>query len=89
MLTVKEVFHLTKRGKNLKVKLPKKISQSLNIVMDSTGLKIYREGEWKIRMHGVLKRRTWRKLQVGTNSEDGEIQAVILAENNVSDDAAV
>ena len=40
-------------------------------------------------MHGVSKRRTWRKLHLGTNPEDGEIQAVILTENSVSDDAAV
>ena len=57
--------------------------------MDSTGLKIYGEGEWKVRMHGVSKRRTWRKLHMGANPDDGEIQAVILTENNVSDDAAV
>lgn len=57
--------------------------------MDSIGLKIYGEGEWKVRMHGVSKRRTWRKLHVGANPEDGEIQAVILTENSVSDDAAV
>jgi len=71
------------------VKLSKKANQSLNIVMDSTGLKIYGEGEWKVRMHGVSKRRTWRKLHLGANPEDGEIQAVLLTENNVSDDQAV
>jgi hypothetical protein len=80
---------LSKRGKDLKVNLPKKNSPSLNIVMDSTGLKIYGEGEWKVRMHGVSKRRTWRKLHVGANPEDGEIQAVLLTENSVSDDEAV
>lgn len=69
--------------------LPKKPAQSLNIVMDSTGLKIYGEGEWKVRMHGVSKRRTWRKLHVGANPQDGEIQAVLLTENSVSDDQAV
>ena len=88
-LPVPDHSTLSKRGKDLKVKLPKKASQSLNIVMDSTGLKIYGEGEWKVRMHGVSKRRTWRKLHVGANPDDGEIQAVILTENNVSDDAAV
>jgi hypothetical protein len=40
-------------------------------------------------MHGISKRRTWRKLHVGANPEDGEIQAVLLTENNVSDDQAV
>ena len=88
-LRVPDHSTLSKRGKNLKVNLPKKTSQSLNIVMDSTGLKIYGEGEWKVRMHGVSKRRTWRKLHVGANPEDGEIQAVLLTANNVSDDQAV
>jgi hypothetical protein len=88
-LPVPDHSTLSKRGKELQVKLPKKTSQSLNIVMDSTGLKIYGEGEWKVRMHGVSKRCTWRKLHVGANPEDGEIQAALLTENNVSDDQAV
>lgn len=88
-LPVPDHSTLSKRGKDLKVNLPKKTSQSLNIVMDSTGLKIYGEGEWKVRMHGVSKRRTWRRLHVGANPENGEIQAVLLTENSVSDDNAV
>ena len=88
-LSVPDHSTLSKRSKDLKVNIPKKASQTLNIVMDSTGLKIYGEGEWKVRMHGVSKRRTWRKLHVGANPEDGEIQAVLLTENSVSDDQAV
>jgi len=88
-LPVPDHSTLSKRSKDLKVNLPKKASQTLNIVMDSTGLKIYGEGEWKVRMHAVSKRRTWRKLHVGANPEDGEIQAVLLTENSVSDDRAV
>ena len=88
-LPVPDHSTVSNRGKDLKVKLPKKTSPSLNIVMDSTGLKIYGEGEWQVRMHGVSKRRTWRKLHVGANPADGEIQAGLLTENSVSDDAAV
>ena len=88
-LPVPDHSTVSKRGKDLKVKLPKKTSPSLNIVMDSPGLKIYGAGEWQVRMHGVSKRRTWRKLHVGANPADGEIQAVLLTENSVSDDAAV
>ena len=88
-LPVPDHSTLSKRGKGLKVNLPKKPAQNLDIVMDSTGLKIYGEGEWKVRMHGVSKRRTWRKLHVGVNPNDGEIQAVLLTENSVSDDQAV
>jgi Transposase DDE domain len=88
-LPVPDHSTLSKRSNGLKVNLPKKPAQSLDIVMDSTGLKIYGEGEWKVRMHGVSKRRTWRKLHVGANPDDGEIQAVLLTENSVSDDQAV
>ena len=89
-LPVPDHSTLSKRGKTLKVKLPKKRSNgSINLVLDSTGLKIYGEGEWKVRKHGYSKHRTWRKLHVGANPEDGEIQVVILTENSVSDDAVV
>jgi hypothetical protein len=73
----------------LKVKLPKKVSGHIDLVMDSTGLKIYGEGEWKVRTHGKSKRRTWRKLHLGVEPESGEIQAAELTEAKVSDDAVV
>ena len=80
---------LSRRGKTLKVKLPKKASGHLNVVMDSTGLKIYGEGEWKVRNHGKSKRRTWRKLHLGVDPNSGEIQAAALTENSISDDMMV
>jgi len=88
-LPVPDHSTLSKRGKSLKVGLPKKSSGSLNLVLDSTGLKIYGEGEWKVRKHGYSKRRTWRKLHLGGNPDTGEIVAVVLTENSVSDDAVV
>lgn len=80
---------LSKRGKTLQVKLPKKTNGSMNLVLDSTGLKIYGEGEWKVRKHGYSKHRTWRKLHVGANPDNGEIQVAVLTGNSTSDDAIV
>jgi Transposase DDE domain len=88
-LPVPDHTTLSRRGKDLQVPLPKTASPGLDIVMDSTGLKVYGEGEWKVRMQGVSKRRTWLKLHVGANPDDGEIQAVLLTDNTVSDDQAV
>jgi len=88
-LPVPDHSTLSKRGKTLKVKLPRKTNESLNLVLDSTGLKIYGEGEWKVRKHGYSKHRTWRKLHVGANPDNGEIQVVVLTENSVSDDSVV
>jgi len=65
------------------------VAASLNSVLDSTGLKIYGEGEWKVRKHGYSKRRMWRKLHLGGNPDTGEILTVVLTENSVSDDAVV
>jgi hypothetical protein len=88
-LPVPDHSTLSKRGKTLHVRLPRKTTKSVNLVLDSTGLKIYGEGEWKVRKHGYSKRRTWRKLHVGANPDNGEIQVVVLTENSISDDAVV
>ena len=47
------------------------------LVFDSSGLKVYGEGEWKVRQHGADKRRTWRKLHIAL---DPDSQEVVLAE---------
>jgi len=88
-LPVPDHSTLSKRGKTLKVKTTRKTNESLNLVLDSTGLKIYGEGKWKVRKHGYSKHRTWRKLHVGANPDNGEIQVVVLTENSVSDDSVV
>jgi hypothetical protein len=84
-LPVPDHTTLSRRGKDLKVILPKKASGHINIVMDSTGLKVFGEGEWKVRTHGKSKRRTWRKLHIGADPKSGEIEAVALTENSVDD----
>jgi len=59
--------------------------EPLHAVFDSTGLKVYGEGEWKVRQHGYSKRRTWRKLHLGANAATGEIIAAVLTTNDVGD----
>jgi len=88
-LPVPDHTTLSKRAKTLNARSPKKTKGSMNLVLDSTGLKIYGEGEWKVRKHGYAKHRTWRKLHVGANPDNGEIQVVVLTGNSVSDDAVV
>jgi hypothetical protein len=59
----------------------------IDIVIDSTGLKVYGEGEWKVRKHGYSKRRTWRKLHLGCDPETGFIHCFTLTDN-ATDDAS-
>ncbi|MEL6385576.1 MAG: IS5 family transposase [Cyanobacteria bacterium J06626_18] len=63
-------------------------SGARHVVVDSTGIKVYGEGEWKVRQHGYSKRRTWRKLHLGVDESTGEILAAVVSTNNVSDDEA-
>jgi len=55
------------------------------LVIDSTGLKVYGEGEWKTRKHGISKRRTWRKLHLGVDEKTGFIHAQVLTKNGKGD----
>ena len=57
----------------------------IDIVVDSTGLKVFGEGEWKTRKHGVSKRRTWRKLHLAVNPETQAIEAEVLTDNSGHD----
>ncbi len=59
--------------------------ENIWMVVDSSGLKIYGEGEWKVRMHGVGKRRTWRKLHIGVDASTGEIVAGAISTAEVHD----
>ena len=58
-------------------------------MVDSTGLKVYGEGEWQVRQHGWSKRRTWRKLHVGVNEATGEVVAQTLTSHWIDDASQV
>jgi hypothetical protein len=79
---------LCKRQKNLSIALPKiplKPDEKINIVVDSTGLKVFGEGEWKVRQHGYVKHRLWRKLHLAVNSKTQEVEAFELTDLGVQD----
>jgi transposase len=79
------------RAKELQIPMTKflKPGEKLNIIFDSTGLKIFGEGEWKVRKHGYSKRRTWRKIHVGMCADSGQAVVSAISTNNVSDDLAM
>ncbi len=61
-------------------------TEAIHLVVDLTILKVYGEGEWKTRVHGVGKRRTWRKLHLGVNQTTGEIVTAVVSTKDVSED---
>src|SRR6202046_5970797 len=75
-----------RRQKKLEIPLIKRNqNEPLHGVFDSTGLKVFGEGEWKVRQHGYSKRRTWRKLHLGIDEASGEIIASVITTNDFGD----
>jgi len=74
-LEVPDYTRLSRRASELEIVMKKtgKKKGHIDVVLDSTGLKIYGEGEWKTRTHGKSKRRTWRKLHIAIDPKTGEI----------------
>ena len=89
-LSVPDHSTLSRRQRDLSVQLPNRpTNEPIHVVVDSSGLKVYGEGEWKVRQHGGSIRRTGRKLHLGLNEARGEVVAQTLTENSVDDAAQV
>ena len=70
---------LSRRARSLSISLaaPQRIT---HLVIDSSGLKLYGEGEWKVRLHGMDKRRTWRKLHLAMDAKSHQLTAALITE---------
>jgi Transposase DDE domain len=85
-LPVPNYTTLSRRAQNLNVVLPaSRTGEPLHLVIDSTGLKLYGEGEWKVRKHGWSKRRTWRKVHLAMDANTGQICAALMTHQDVGD----
>jgi IS5 family transposase len=85
-LNVPDYTTLCRRRRSLEVALPRRgNSEPLHMVVDSTGIKVYGEGEWKVRQHGWSRRRTWRKLHIGVDQATHELVAAVVSTNSFKD----
>ncbi|CAH6385756.1 IS4 transposase (plasmid) [Pantoea agglomerans] len=69
---------------NIPFKTPTR-GEIAHLVIDSTGLKVFGEGEWKVKKHGQEKRRVWRKLHLALDAGTHEVICADLSLNNVTD----
>ncbi|MCK4554535.1 IS5 family transposase [Candidatus Parcubacteria bacterium] len=84
-LNVPDFSTLSRRSENIEINIPKNNNkENIVVAVDSSGLKVFGEGEWKVRKHGWSKHRTWRKMHLMV-TPDGEIRAADLTENNITD----
>ncbi|OTE95443.1 hypothetical protein BCS42_00685 [Crenothrix sp. D3] len=50
-LNIPDHSHISRRAKTLSVVIPCRVhNEPLHVVIDFTGLKVYGEGEWKVRL---------------------------------------
>lgn len=66
-----------------------KADGAVNVVIDSTGLKVFGAGEWHLEKHGGKPRRSWRKLHLAVDPDTGEILASELTSSEEGDASLV
>lgn len=80
---------INRRRKHLNIAVKGSSKEKKYLVIDSTGAKVYGEGEWKVRQHGWSKHRTWRKIHLAVDESTGVIESCALTTNSVDDAAMV
>jgi len=83
---------LSRRGKGLRLpaKPAAKRTDTVHLVVDSTGLKIFGEGEWLQNKHKTkARRKSWRKLHLGLDLATGDIICSELTPDDVGDTTAL
>jgi hypothetical protein len=84
---------LSRRAATLEVPRPRSGSspdagreaEPVQLLVDSTGLKLCGPGEWLIEKHGTKTRRSWRKLHLGVDATTGQIVAAALTDHDADD----
>jgi transposase len=61
----------------------------VNVVIDSSGLKIFGAGEWLHEKHGGKPRRSWRRLHLAVDPDSSEILAAELTTTDEGDASRV
>ena len=60
-----------------------------HLVIDSTGLKVYGEGELKVKKHGAEKRRVWCKLHLAVDAKSHQIISAVVSLESVHNSEAL
>ena len=89
-LPVPDHTTLSRRGQAFAGRRPRVAAagEPTHLVLDSTGLQLFGQGEWDAEKHGRAKRR-WLKLHLAVDAITGEIAAHALTDGNADDAAQV
>jgi IS5 family transposase len=77
---------LCRRQKTVAIQIPyRRAGGTLNLLVDSTGVKVLGDGEWQARKHGPSRRRQWRKVHLAMDAATGDIRAVEFTSSHQGD----
>lgn len=83
---VPDTSTLCRRQKTVTIQIPyRRAGGPLNLLVDSTGVKVRGDGEWQVRKHGASRRRQWRKVHLAMDAATGDIQAVEFTSSQQGD----
>jgi hypothetical protein len=89
-LTVPDHSTLSRRARAVCVPaMPTSTGGAVQLLVDSTGVKLCGPGEWLVEKHGTRRRRAWKKLPVGLDAATGRIVAATLTDQDVDDGSEV
>ena len=91
-IPVPDFSTLSRRGLGLRLPAKPRVDRTepIHLTMDSTGLKIFGEGEWlQVKHETKAKRKSWRKLHLGLDLTTGEIICSDLTLDHVGDSTAL
>ena len=77
---------LCRRQRSVTIQIPyRRSGGNLNLLIDSTGVKVRGDGEWQVRKHGPSRRRQWRKVHLAMDMATGDIRAVEFTSSREGD----
>ena len=86
VLPIPDHSALSRRGRAFAGRQPRVQASAgpIHLVLDSTGLELFGQGEWDAEKHGRAQRQ-WRKLHLAVDADTGEIAAHVLTEGHADD----
>lgn len=85
-LPVPNYTALCHRAQTLEVQLPiVRDGEPIHLVVGSTGVKVYGEGEWEVHRHGYSKRRRWRKIHLRHDANTAQVRAALMTYQDIAD----
>ncbi len=76
---------VSRRTKSVRISFKNPIRGEIaHLVIDSTGLKVFGEDEWRVKKYGQEKHRVWRKLHLVVDADTHEVICADLSLNNVT-----